>query len=137
MIDPRIMSDEPSLPPTHPPHFDASPTADEEARLPRGASTGVLPRRVDAPAVPDASGREHERRERLRRSTITGGLSAVPAGFDDPAGDWQAINAEDPFEVLYLDSAQHKSITAKMVAQTTTCSARSGSKRSARRSRAR
>ncbi|HYI07483.1 MAG TPA: hypothetical protein VEK57_00305 [Thermoanaerobaculia bacterium] len=39
----------------------------------------------------------------------------MPAGFDDADGDWQSVSSMSMFERLYLDSAQHGSITPALV----------------------
>lgn len=41
--------------------------------------------------------------ERLAAATTQGGLSSLPAGFDDPQGDWKTLLSDNPFEQLYLD----------------------------------
>lgn len=55
------------------------------------------------------------RRERIRNSTLQGGLKSIPSDFDDLEGDWQIIRSENIFERLYLDYREHKRINETMV----------------------
>lgn len=55
------------------------------------------------------------RRERIRYSTLNGGLSAIPAEFDDLEGDWQTIRSRNVFERLYLDYREYRRINTAML----------------------
>jgi hypothetical protein len=53
--------------------------------------------------------------DRVIISTKEGGLKIIPEGFDDKDGDWKIIKSENPFEILYLDYKQFRTILPKMV----------------------
>ena len=53
--------------------------------------------------------------ERLAAATQAGGLTALPANFGDPDGDWVTVRSENPFEVLYLDYHSVDQITPEIV----------------------
>ena len=84
---------------------------------------GQLPRApgepVDGPARPEAARPAaapvggSTRRERIREATAAGGLATAPDAFAED--DWQVALSDDPFEVLYLDAAQHARITPDLV----------------------
>ena len=65
-----------------------------------------------APTVP-APAEGTTRRERIRHATASDGLATAPDAFADD--DWQVALSDDPFEVLYLDAAQHARITPELV----------------------
>lgn len=53
---------------------------------------------------------------RVLLSTEAGGLQQLPAEYDLPDGDWQLIDSDNPFEVLYLDYQLYKLIKPNIVA---------------------
>lgn len=54
-------------------------------------------------------------KERIVKSTGSGGLKHLPFGFDDQDGDWVCIKSSNPFEILFLDYRQYKFITPEIV----------------------
>jgi hypothetical protein len=86
---------------------DAPANTKDAAPPPRDAQTHE--------EVADDLSFEEQRRERIRKVTAQGGLTALPVTFGDTDGDWQLIRAKDPFEVLYLDYRQHATITEELI----------------------
>lgn len=55
--------------------------------------------------------------ERLVAVTAAGGLTALPADFGDPQGDWTTVRFDSPFTILYLDGRQADQVTPEMTAR--------------------
>jgi hypothetical protein len=110
------MSDQPELPS----RADAGRAGDSTAELP---TRGELPSQPGAGAGPEpgpAAGgpvpaEAPSQAERIRAATAAGGLQALPDGFGDAQGDWQTVQADEPFRRLYLDWRQAARITPEIV----------------------
>ncbi|MBV5313640.1 MAG: hypothetical protein JZU47_10115 [Prolixibacteraceae bacterium] len=55
------------------------------------------------------------RKERILKSTKEKGLKLLPINFGDSDGDWQIIESENLFEILYLDPIEIKLITPEVI----------------------
>lgn len=55
------------------------------------------------------------RKERIALSTKDKGLKEIPQNFGESNGDWQVIESDQYFELLYIDSKNHKDITPELV----------------------
>ncbi|MCF0051611.1 hypothetical protein LXM25_16200 [Dyadobacter sp. LJ53] len=51
----------------------------------------------------------------IAMSTSKGGLQVIPPDFENKNGSWSSITSTNPFEILYLDYRQYKSITPEIV----------------------
>ncbi len=89
---------------------------DVQPSIADGALDVTLPSAGPAPAHPAMiEVKPRTRAERMRMSTLRGGLDALPEGFDDADGDWQCVSSASLFERLYLDAAQHLDLTPSIV----------------------
>ncbi|NNF57206.1 MAG: hypothetical protein HKN04_03105 [Rhodothermaceae bacterium] len=87
-----------------------------DAAPPETAAQSASVDEPDEEASPEAPPLPEHRKERIREATARGGLAdELPQGFADPDGDWQIVEAESPFERLYLDAGQHARITPALV----------------------
>ncbi|MBF0564654.1 MAG: hypothetical protein HQK89_05370 [Nitrospirae bacterium] len=55
------------------------------------------------------------RYERIKLATEKGGLKLCPTSFSDKNKDWEIINSDNPFEILYLDYRAYASISRTMI----------------------
>ncbi|WP_439558761.1 hypothetical protein, partial [Dyadobacter sp.] len=78
-----------------------------------GESTpGNAPHQAGTKPQPD---KQTDISELIAASTRAGGLQVIPPDFDNRNGSWSSISSADPFEILYLDYRQYKTITPEMV----------------------
>ncbi|HZG24315.1 MAG TPA: hypothetical protein VEZ17_07040 [Chitinophagaceae bacterium] len=81
-----------------------------------GSDSGrILAGESNSPGLAEPAAKEATLKDRVAASTRAGGLKQLPAGFDDPQGDWITINSSNPFELLYLDYRQYRFINPEMV----------------------
>jgi hypothetical protein len=86
------------------------PTQDELPSQSRGAPAEAASEPKDVPA--GGSANAVQLADRIRAVTAAGGLGeSLPVDFGDSLGDWRSINADEPFERLYLDWRQAERIT--------------------------
>ena len=81
-----------------------------------GSSGASIPGRADTGAATDRTPAQgSDTRSRLEAATAAGGLDALPRDFDEDAGDWRTIRADNVFERLFLDPRQFRTITPELV----------------------
>ncbi|MEP6947994.1 MAG: hypothetical protein ABI863_01905 [Ginsengibacter sp.] len=80
-------------------------TADTDGRIEGNKVTGSSTDAMDASPARQAYGEKNvlTRKQRIALATEEKGLKSLPSNFGDSDGDWQVIESDDLFEVLYLD----------------------------------
>lgn len=81
------------------------------------SDNAFIPGSVEHPQQPPeiADKRAETLEGRISIATEEGGLKEIPSNFEDQKGDWTTYSSANPFQVLYLDYKQYRSISPAVI----------------------